>query len=372
MISALVLLRVEEQVFEMKHSFIILFSLIVVQLMAQQRVGVGTLTPDPSAQLELAATNKGVLIPRMTSAQRQMTPNATNGLLVFDVTTVGFWYFDGVQWVQPLGIIGAQGAVGITGIDGIQGQQGPTGPQSVIVGAQGVVGITGPQGVQGPVGAQGIPGILGATGIIGNTGPQGIVGTTGGIGPQGPVGNPGATGPSGPPSFNTAIAFSPNGIMSVTDASSTLNTTISAWMTLGNANTNSVNNFVGTTDNQDLNISTASTERMRVLGNGNIWLDGSKPFMLRRFCCNNCDNPNRNTGVAANDYIAILWGSTQRDDGDNRSTRARCYVSGGTWWFKGNLESVDDEDWSVDILFMKLEMADDQRPASGNGGGTAF
>jgi hypothetical protein len=95
----------------MKPLLVILL-LIADLAYSQQRVGIGTINPDQSAKLELNAQDKGVLIPRMTSVQREMIPTPTNGLLVFDVTTVGFWYFDGVQWVQPFGPVGAQGPVG--------------------------------------------------------------------------------------------------------------------------------------------------------------------------------------------------------------------------------------------------------------------
>ena len=37
-----------------------------------------------------------------------------------------------------------------------------------------------------------------------------------------------------------------------------------------------------------------------------------------------------------------------------------------TWKDPGN------EDWNVDVLFVKLEVTDDQRPGSSNGGGTGF
>jgi len=45
------------------------------------QVGVGTLTPDPSAMLDLTATDKGMLAPRMTSAQRIAISSPANGLL---------------------------------------------------------------------------------------------------------------------------------------------------------------------------------------------------------------------------------------------------------------------------------------------------
>ena len=368
--------------------------------MAQQRVGVGTFSPDPSAQLDLFAQDKGVLIPRMTSTQRNMIPNPTNGLLVFDITTAGFWYFDGVQWIQPFGLTGPQGSVGVVGIDGPTGPQGPAGQPGNVVGAQGVLGVTGPQGLQGnpgPAGPQGLVGIDGVTGIIGpqgpqgttgvqglggisgvtgpigNQGPQGTLGTIGATGPQGIVGVLGPTGPMGPPSFNTAIAISSVGILSVTDPQSTLYSQQAAWMMEGNAGTNPANNFVGTTDNQALNISTSAAERMRVLGSGDVWVDGSKPFLVRRFFCNGCDNPNKNTGVSTADYVAFIAGYyPTSNNGDSESTRYRMYSNGGTWWFKGDLEDPGNEDWSIDVMFVKLEMTDDQRPASAQGGGTGF
>lgn len=384
----------------MKELISILFIFfLLMSANAQQRVGVGTLTPDPSAQLELAAVDKGMLIPRMTSAQRQMIPNPTNGLLVFDVNTVGFWYFDGVQWVQPFGPTGPQGVVGISGITGPVGPTGPTGLASNVVGTVGPIGVTGPQGAQGnagvaglqgivgvvgvtgPVGAQGpigsagpqgIVGILGPTGPIGVTGAQGPVGVVGTAGLQGPIGIPGPTGPMGPPSFNTALAINANGTMSVTDPSSTLTTTTAAWLTTGNGGTNPPANFLGTTDNQDLNISTSGTEKVRVLGNGDVWVDGNKPFLLRRFNCSGCDNPNRNTGVSTADYVAWVAGFYPTANQNSESTRARMYSNGGTWWFKGDNEGASSEDWSLDVLFVKLEITDDQRPSSDQGGGTAF
>jgi len=48
--------------------------------------------PDASAVLEVAATNKGVLVPRMTSTERININMPANGLLVFDISTNTFWY----------------------------------------------------------------------------------------------------------------------------------------------------------------------------------------------------------------------------------------------------------------------------------------
>lgn len=53
--------------------------------------------------VDVASNNKGVLIPRLTSAQRIAIPGlgaADQALLVYDETTDSFWYWDGTQWVE--------------------------------------------------------------------------------------------------------------------------------------------------------------------------------------------------------------------------------------------------------------------------------
>jgi hypothetical protein len=70
-------------------------------------------TANGSAMLDIVSTSKGVLVPRMTSAQRiAINPTATEkGLLVFQTDApVGFYYFDGSVWVQL-----SAGALGGTG-----------------------------------------------------------------------------------------------------------------------------------------------------------------------------------------------------------------------------------------------------------------
>ena len=62
--------------------------------------GIGTNSPDPSSALDVSSTTKGILIPRMTSAQRTAIVSPAEGLRVYDTTTNDFWYFDGTTWVQ--------------------------------------------------------------------------------------------------------------------------------------------------------------------------------------------------------------------------------------------------------------------------------
>jgi FG-GAP repeat/LVIVD repeat len=67
-----------------------------------QNVGIGITTPDSSAILDLSSTSKGVLVPRMTSAQRKAITSPTRSLMVFDTDKNCFYYFDGEVWVPML------------------------------------------------------------------------------------------------------------------------------------------------------------------------------------------------------------------------------------------------------------------------------
>lgn len=64
------------------------------------QVGINTETPDASAALDIASTTKGLLIPRMTNAQRQAISNPAAGLQVFVTDFDGgrFMFYDGTEW----------------------------------------------------------------------------------------------------------------------------------------------------------------------------------------------------------------------------------------------------------------------------------
>jgi hypothetical protein len=76
----------------MVNRIISVFFLITITAVTNAQTGIGTASPDASAKLEVAATNKGILIPRMTSAQRTAIPSPANGLLVYQTdATIGFY-----------------------------------------------------------------------------------------------------------------------------------------------------------------------------------------------------------------------------------------------------------------------------------------
>jgi len=81
---------------------IIIILLLIAQSskLAAQNVGIGTTTPNASAQLDVSSTSKGMLIPRMTTAQRDAIAPAPAGLLVFDNNTSSFWFKGNNNWIE--------------------------------------------------------------------------------------------------------------------------------------------------------------------------------------------------------------------------------------------------------------------------------
>lgn len=76
------------------------FLLILSYSLFAQSVGIGTTTPHSSAILEIASTNKGLLIPRMLESTRSLISSPAVGLLVYQTDGLaGFYYFNG-SWVQ--------------------------------------------------------------------------------------------------------------------------------------------------------------------------------------------------------------------------------------------------------------------------------
>ena len=53
--------------------------------------------PNPNAMLDVQSSNKGMLVPRLSTSARLAIPN-TKGLLVYDTTTSAFWYNTGAGW----------------------------------------------------------------------------------------------------------------------------------------------------------------------------------------------------------------------------------------------------------------------------------
>lgn len=200
------------------------FSVLIFTSTAQNNVGIGTNTPDASSALEVQSTTQGVLVPRMTTAQRTAIASPANGLLVYDTNLDCFFYYIAATttWTSlcTAGGAGATGATGPTGSAGVAGATGATGND-------GATGPTGAAGATGDTGATGSTGVAGATGATGPTGINGATGATGSTGVAGATGATGTTGATGPTGPGNVFKYS---VVGTTDATRPANAAAGAFV----------------------------------------------------------------------------------------------------------------------------------------------
>src|SRR5262245_61271908 len=82
---------------------IFILSLLLTTLSWGQGVGINNITPHTKALLDLNATDRGFLVPRMTQAQRfamfAVADPTAKGMLVYQTDAwFGFYYYDGIAW----------------------------------------------------------------------------------------------------------------------------------------------------------------------------------------------------------------------------------------------------------------------------------
>ncbi len=66
-----------------------------------QNVGIGTTNPAYSAALDIQSNNKGLLIPRLTAAQKIAIDTPVNGLLIYQTDAApGFYFYNGTGWTN--------------------------------------------------------------------------------------------------------------------------------------------------------------------------------------------------------------------------------------------------------------------------------
>ncbi|GGE21623.1 hypothetical protein [Psychroflexus salis] len=81
------------------NKIILKLILITNTLIIQAQVGIGTLNPDESAILQLETNERGFLPPRMDTAQRDLIPSPSAGLIIFNTSTNSIEFCDGNNWV---------------------------------------------------------------------------------------------------------------------------------------------------------------------------------------------------------------------------------------------------------------------------------
>ncbi|MHA8105672.1 hypothetical protein [Aquirufa sp. 5-AUSEE-100C1] len=97
-----------------KGLFITLFGL-VISITSLAQTGIGTTTPNASAKLDVSATDKGFLPPRIAlTASNVASPitSPANGLLVYNTATAGsppnnvipgYYFWNGSAWINMIG-----------------------------------------------------------------------------------------------------------------------------------------------------------------------------------------------------------------------------------------------------------------------------
>jgi len=97
----------------MKNNFLIILLLLIPFLFFAQ-VGIGTITPNASAMLDITATNKGFLPPRVSltgTADGTTIASPIAGLFIYNTATAGtspnnvtpgLYYFDGSKWQRVI------------------------------------------------------------------------------------------------------------------------------------------------------------------------------------------------------------------------------------------------------------------------------
>ncbi len=105
----------------MKRIFLIAKFILFTGLAATaQNVAINTdgSQPNASAMLDIKSNSKGLLIPRMTTAEKAAIASPANGLLIYQTdATPGFYYYNGTAWTPVSNATAASIYTAGTGID---------------------------------------------------------------------------------------------------------------------------------------------------------------------------------------------------------------------------------------------------------------
>lgn len=83
-----------------KIFFLLLAAYFIHPASAQVSINTTNTIPNSSSMLDITSSTKGLLIPRMTSAQRTAISSPAKGLMVYDSTANTLWYYDGAAWQE--------------------------------------------------------------------------------------------------------------------------------------------------------------------------------------------------------------------------------------------------------------------------------
>jgi trimeric autotransporter adhesin len=98
----------------MRARFSSLVILLISSYLAKAQVAINTTgaNPDNSAMLDISSSTRGLLIPRMTTAERTAISSPATGLLVYDNSLSLFYYYNGTAWTSISPVISSWATVG--------------------------------------------------------------------------------------------------------------------------------------------------------------------------------------------------------------------------------------------------------------------
>ena len=89
---------------QQNNRIILLVFFFFITIIGNAQIGIGTVTPDASSVLDITSTTKGMLAPRMTTAQRNAITSPAESLMVFDTTEKSFYFYNAAttSWTKLL------------------------------------------------------------------------------------------------------------------------------------------------------------------------------------------------------------------------------------------------------------------------------
>ena len=90
----------------MKYFCTLFITIFCISIAQSQSVGIGTNTPEASAQLDVSSTTKGFLPPRMDSTARNAIVAPATGLTIYNTSINAVQVYNGSKWYATVHFIG--------------------------------------------------------------------------------------------------------------------------------------------------------------------------------------------------------------------------------------------------------------------------
>ena len=93
---------------------LIIAAILLASMGSFAQVGINTTTPNASAALDVESTTKGLLLPRLTTTQRNAIATPAAGLVIYNTTTNCLNTFTGLGWNEDCGVSSTNGSATVS------------------------------------------------------------------------------------------------------------------------------------------------------------------------------------------------------------------------------------------------------------------